>query len=83
VCVSIKRGSSSCVTASWLQLPWLTVECYLYVRLASIIASQVTAGSAVEVQHWQCCPSAAGGSCSSVCGKHIYGCINYRVWVCV
>lgn len=26
--------------ASWLQLPWLTVECYLYVRLASIIASQ-------------------------------------------
>jgi hypothetical protein len=29
--------------ASWLQLPWLTVECYLYVRLATIIASQVIA----------------------------------------
>ncbi|KAF6264621.1 hypothetical protein COO60DRAFT_1698204 [Scenedesmus sp. NREL 46B-D3] len=32
--------------ASWLQLPWLTVECYLYVRLATIIASQpLLAGS--------------------------------------
>jgi hypothetical protein len=30
--------------ASWLQLPWLTVECYLYVRVATIIASQVIAG---------------------------------------
>lgn len=29
------------ISVSWLQLPWLTVECYLYVRLAAIIASQV------------------------------------------
>jgi hypothetical protein len=32
-----------CVVASWLQLPWLTVECCLYVRLAAIIESQVGA----------------------------------------
>lgn len=34
-------GSSSSNAASWLQLPWLVVECYLYVRLATIMAQQV------------------------------------------
>jgi hypothetical protein len=27
--------------AGWLTLPWLPVECYLYVRLATLIAQQV------------------------------------------
>lgn len=42
-------GSSSSNAASWLQLPWLVVECYLYVRLATIIAQQVGFGQ----QHHQ------------------------------
>jgi hypothetical protein len=33
--------------ASWLQLPWLTVECYLYVRLAAIVAAQVNTGYSI------------------------------------
>jgi len=27
-------------TGGWLGLPWLTVECYLYARLAVIVAQQ-------------------------------------------
>jgi hypothetical protein len=44
--------------ASWLQLPWLTVECYLYVRLAAIIAGQVSSAfkllSVVVVWQYNC-----------------------------
>jgi hypothetical protein len=39
-----QQGSGSSGAASWLQLPWLVVECYLYVRLATIMASQVWCG---------------------------------------
>jgi hypothetical protein len=38
---SSSTSSSSTAAASWLQLPWLVVECYLYVRLAAIMAQQV------------------------------------------
>jgi len=33
--------TDAAAAASWLQLPWLLVECYLYVRLATIMAQQV------------------------------------------
>jgi hypothetical protein len=36
-----QHPDSRVAAASWLQLPWLLVECYLYVRLATIMADQV------------------------------------------
>jgi hypothetical protein len=60
-----------CVTASWLQLLLLTEECYLYVRLATIIAAQVGAELlSVAWLHLQ----------QRVC-KCYQGGFKYRVWV--
>jgi hypothetical protein len=51
---------------------WLTVKCYLYVRMAAIIASQVAADLLLLTQ--VVLPSTAGCSCSSVCGMRYEGC---------
>eukprot|EP00879_Flechtneria_rotunda_P017888 GHRR01018748.1.p1 GENE.GHRR01018748.1~~GHRR01018748.1.p1 ORF type:complete len:296 (+),score=131.08 GHRR01018748.1:201-1088(+) len=39
---SSEASAAAAVPCSWLQLPWLLVECCLYVRLASTIAQQVS-----------------------------------------
>jgi hypothetical protein len=35
-------SSSSSSRASWLELPWLVIECYMYVRLAAALAAHVS-----------------------------------------
>jgi hypothetical protein len=40
-------SSSSSSRASWLDLPWLVIECYMYVRLAAALAAQVSSGGRV------------------------------------
>jgi hypothetical protein len=35
-----RRAAREGASGGWLGLPWLTVECYLYARLASIVAAQ-------------------------------------------
>ncbi|GBF90174.1 hypothetical protein Rsub_03307 [Raphidocelis subcapitata] len=41
-----RRGEKLGFSGGWLGLPWLVVECYLYARLATIVAAQPTLAAA-------------------------------------